>query len=129
MSRLPLQASSPEIAQALRSLIAEGGRGNFAIVSAGGAYLQFAAARGDTSILCEAVSNEYLPERQHLGLDQINDLKWRGFDVSEGANFSRRFELAGLQETAKLAAMAVEILEQVYKCGGSAAVEIELVLE
>jgi len=124
-----LREAEDEIAAGLRKLASEGGSNNFLIVSSGDFYIQFAAEHGAREVWCEAVSNSYLPAARKLSLEKINELKRRGFAISDTENFSRKFPLAGEEDARKLAGMAVEILERAYGCSSDSPVKIELNLE
>jgi len=115
-----------EIAAALQRITREGGDGNFLIVSAGDYYVQFYGEPGERTIGCEAVSNTYLSGKRELRLDQINELKGRGF-VLDG-NFSRQYNLDEVDEY-QLAQMTVGILQRVYGVPADTLVQIELNLE
>ncbi len=129
MSAQALDHAEGEIAAALQRLTTGGGQGNFMIVTAGEVYVQFAAALGEKTVYCEAVSDEYLPAHRRLSLAQINELKDRGFAPGAGGNYSSTFDLAGLEDARKLARSTVEILERVYGCSRDTQVEIKLTLE
>ncbi len=115
-----------EIAAVLQRMTREGGDGNFVIVSAGDYYVQFYGQPGDRTVGCEAVSNAYLSGKRELRLDQINELKRRGF-VLDG-NFLREFNLDDSDEY-QLAQMTVELLQRVYEVAADAMVRVELNLE
>jgi type III secretion system-like peptide-binding chaperone len=128
---LKLAAAAKEISSGLLDLTREGGPGNYMVVSAGDIYVQFAGSPGNREIVCESISNEYLPDELKVPAKGIKKLKSLGFTLTgdQIENFSRTYEIRTQKQARELAALTVQILEEVYGVPRSAEVHIEISLE
>lgn len=118
------------IGRDLQRLTTDGGSGNFMIVSVGDTYIQFAGSRGSSQINCEAVGNDYLDRQHRVPPEKIDELEKLHFDLQdEPANFVREFAVATEEQTREIARLALDILERIYGCARTSAVNIELTLE
>lgn len=111
--------------------MSEGGPGNFMVVSSGDVYVQFAGSPGNPQILCESISNEYLPKKSKMSKKDIEALKSLGFVLSgdQIENFSRSYQIPTEEQARELADVAVSILKDVYGVAADGEVQIELSLE
>jgi hypothetical protein len=128
---LKLADAAGEIASGLLDLMREGGPGNFMVVSSGDIYVQFAGSPGDPMVVCESISNEYLPKTLKMSRDAIDRLQEFGFVLGgdEIENFSRSYEIKTEDQAREVAETAIQILKEVYALPKSAEVQIELSLE
>jgi len=128
---LTLADAAGEIYSGLLDLTREGGPGNFMVVSAGDVYVQFAGSPGNTQVLCEAIANEYLPEKLKIKPRALKKLKDLGFVLAgdQIQNFSRTYEILNEEQARELAEATTQILEKVYRVALAAEVQIELSLE
>ena len=128
---MKLADAAGEIASGLLDLTREGGPGNFMVVSSGDIYVQFAGSPGNPQVVCESISNEYLPKTQKMSRDAIDRLQEFGFVLGgdEIENFSRSYEIITEDHAREVAETAVRILKEVYALPKSAEVQIELSLE
>jgi hypothetical protein len=128
---LKLADAAGEIYSGLRDLTHEGGPGNFLIVSAGDVYIQFAAHPGNPQLVCEAVSNDYLPEKLQLSAVAMEQLKGLGFVAGADGfnNFSRSFDIPTEEQARELSRLTLRILEEIYGVSKNAEVHLELSLE
>ena len=135
MSWQSFQDDEEPLVHNLSQLITEGGDGNFLIVSVGNVYIQFAGSRGATSVDCEAVSNQFLPEELQLTEHALSQLRGLGFEVPVEApvkpswrnlwgllavttppppNYSRTFDAADEPAVREIARTTLSILSDVY---------------
>jgi hypothetical protein len=128
---LKLSDAAGEIYSGLLDLMSEGGPGNFMVVSSGDVYVQFAGSPGNPQIVCESISNEYLPQKSKMSKKDIEALKKLGFVLGgdQIENFSRSYELPTEEQARELADVTVRILREVYGVAPGAEVQIELSLE
>ncbi len=128
---MKLSDAGGEIYSGLLDLMSEGGPGNFMVVSAGDIYVQFAGSPGNPSILCESISNEYLPKKSKMSKKDVETLKSFGFVLGgdQIENFSRSYEIPTEDQARELADLTVRILKEVYGVAAAAEVQIELSLE
>jgi hypothetical protein len=128
---LKLSDAAGEIYSGLLDLMSEGGPGNFMVVSAGDVYVQFAGSPGNPKILCESISNEYLPQKSKMSKKDIETLKKLGFVLGgdQIENFSRSYEIPTEAQARELADVTVGILKDVYGVALDGEVQIELSLE
>jgi len=128
---LKLADAAGEIYSGLLDLMSEGGPGNFMVVSSGDVYVQFAGSPGNPKILCESISNEYLPQKSKMSKKDIETLKKLGFVLGgdQIENFSRSYEIPTEEQARELADVAVRILRDVYGVTADGEVQIELSLE
>jgi hypothetical protein len=128
---LKLSDAAGEIYSGLLDLMSEGGPGNFMVVSAGDVYVQFAGSPGNPKILCESISNEYLPQKSKMSKKDIETLKKLGFVLGgdQIENFSRSYEIPTEAQARELADVTVGILKDVYGVALDGDVQIELSLE
>ncbi len=126
-----LSDAAGEIYSGLLDLMSEGGPGNFMVVSAGDVYVQFAGSPGNPKILCESISNEYLPQKSKMSKKDIETLKTLGFVLGgdQIENFSRSYEIPTEDQARELADVTVRILKEVYGVAPDGEVQIELSLE
>src|SRR5260370_42464450 len=96
--------------------MSEGGPGNFMVVSAGDVYVQFAGSPGNPKILCESISNEYLPQKSKISKKDIEALKKLGFVLGgdQIENFSRSYEIPTEEQSRELSDVTGRILKEVY---------------
>jgi hypothetical protein len=128
---LKLGDAAVEIYSGLLDLMSEGGPGNFMVVSCDEIYVQFAGNPGNPQILCESISNEYLPKNSKMPPEAIEKLKSFGFVLSgnEVENFSRTYEIPTEEQARELAQLTLRILQEVYGVAPGADAQIELSLE
>jgi hypothetical protein len=128
---LKLSDAAGEIYSGLLDLMSEGGPGNFMVVSSGDVYVQFAGSPGNPKILCESISNEYLPQKSKMSKKDIETLKKLGFVLGgdQIENFSRSYEIPTEEQARELADVTVKILKDVYGVAADGEVQIELSLE
>ena len=128
---MKLSDAAGEISSGLLDLTREGGPGNFMVISSGDIYVQFAGSPGNPQVVCESISNEYLPKTQKMSRDAIDRLQEFGFVLGgdEIENFSRSYEIITEDHAREVAETAVRILKEVYALPKSAEVQIELSLE
>jgi len=128
---LKLSDAAGEIYSGLLDLMSEGGPGNFMVVSAGDIYVQFAGSPGNPNILCESISNEYLPKRSKMPKKGVKTLKSLGFVLGgdQIENFSRTYEIPTEDQAREVATLAVRILGEIYGVAPDGDVQVELSLE
>ena len=128
---MKLADSAAEISSGLLDITREGGPGNFLVVSAGDIYVQFAGSPGNPRVVCESISNEYLPKNLKVSSESIDHLKSFGFTLGgdEIQNFSHTFEILREEQAQEVAELAVRILREVYGLKKTAEVQIEVSLE
>ena len=127
---MKLADAAGEIYTGLRDLTREGGPDNYMVVSAGEIYVQFAGHPGNSQILCESISNEYLPDQLKVPPKAIKKLERLGFVLSgdEIKNFSRTYKIANAKQARALAGLTVRIFEEVYGLTRTAELHIEVSL-
>ena len=128
---MKLADAAGEIASGLLDLTREGGPGNFMVVSSGDIYVQFAGSPGNPQVVCESISNEYLPKTLKMSRESIDRLQEFGFVLGgdEIENFSRSYEITTEDNAREVAETAIQILKEVYALPKGAEVQIELSLE
>lgn len=128
---MKLADAAGEIYSGLLDLMSEGGPGNFMVISSGDVYVQFAGSPGNPKILCESISNEYLPQKSKMSKKDIETLKKLGFVLGgdQIENFSRSYEIPTEEQARELADVAVRILRDAYGVTADGEVQIELSLE
>lgn len=128
---MKLADAAGEISSGLLDLTREGGPGNFMVISSGDIYVQFAGSPGNPQVVCESISNEYLPKTLKMSRDAIDRLQEFGFVLvgDEIENFSRSYEITTEDHAREVAETAIQILKEVYALPKSADVQIELSLE
>ncbi len=128
---MKLADSAAEISSGLLDITREGGPGNFLVVSAGDIYVQFAGSPGNSQVVCESISNEYLPKKLKITAESIDHLKSFGFTLggAEIVNFSRTFEILREEQAQEVAKLAMRILREVYGLKKTTEVQIEVSLE
>ncbi len=128
---MKLSDAAGEIYSGLLDLMSEGGPANFMVVSSGDIYVQFAGNPGNPHILCESISNQYLPKKLQMSKKRIEKLKSLGFVLGgdQIENFSCAYEIPTEQQARELADLAVRILQEVYGVAPGADLQIELSLE
>ena len=128
---MKLADAAGEIASGLLDLTREGGPGNFMVVSSGDIYVQFAGSPGNPQVVCESISNEYLPKTLKMSRESIDRLQEFGFVLGgdEIENFSRSYEITTEDHAREVAETTIQILKEVYALPKSAEVQIELSLE
>lgn len=128
---MKLSEAAGEVYSGLLALMSEGGPGNFMVLSAGDIYVQFAGSPGNPHILCESISNEYLPKKSKMSKKGVAMLKSLGFVLGgdQIENFSRTYEIPTENQARELADVAVRILREVYGVEPDGDVQIELSLE
>jgi len=128
-----LDESRDIIAEAIRSILEEGGDGNFAIVKADEAknyYAQFAAARGEDGIYAEVVGNDFLSRDSSLTVSQLDELSNRGWKPSESGNLSREWDqLSSEEDRLKVADHIISIFEDVYEVSIDKKISVDVTLE
>jgi len=111
----------------LRSLLGEGGNYNRLLVSRGDIYLHFIGTRGETDLVCEAVSNRYLPTAAKMTPEREALLEERGFSSQrKRRNPVRRFTISGDTSLASIADEAFELLALAYGVGHDEPLTMEL---
>lgn len=116
---------------AIDKLIMSGSYENFAILTLSkNYYIQLAAAIGDTEMLCEAVSNNYLKGNKQLTPDKIEVLKSLNWEVPANSteNFSCMLPVDSARAKSDLADLIMKTAKAVYGCEtiGKRALEINL---
>ena len=128
---MKLADAAGEIYSGLLDLTRDGGPGNFMVVSSGDIYVQFAGNPGNTHVTCEAISNEYLPEKLRMTKKGIKKLESLGFALGGDKieNFSRTYEVTGEDQARELADLTMRILREVYGLKPATELQIEVSLE
>ena len=128
---MKLADAAGEIYSGLLDLTREGGPGNFMVVSAGDIYVQFAGSPGNPQVLCESISNEYLPKKLQMSKTDVQKLKKLGFALGGDKiqNFSRTYEITNEDQARELAEATLRILKEIYGLQPAAELQIELSLE
>jgi len=128
---LKLSDSAEEIFSGLLDLTREGGPGNFMVISSGDIYVQFSGSPGNPHVMCESISNEYLPKKLNITKTAVKKLKDQGFKLGgdEFKNFSRHFEVSTDEHARELAQLTLSILQKVYGLPKSSELQIEVSLE
>jgi hypothetical protein len=117
------------VLDSLIRLIQDGGDSSFLIIAVGDYYVQFLLLPGASMLLCEVISNSYLPETSKLSNEDINNIIGMGFSKPEDdqSNFSRDYtldkELSFLPEVATL---VIKVFSDVYKVSKNSKYEITL---
>src|SRR5579863_1479234 len=101
------------------------------VVSAGDIYVQFAGSPGNPQVLCESISNEYLPKKLQMSKTDVQKLKKLGFALGGDKiqNFSRTYEITNEDQARELAEATLRILKEIYGLQPAAELQIELSLE
>lgn len=128
---MTLTDSEQEIASNILTLTSEGGPGSFLVISSGEVYIQFAGNVGNQRLRCEAIANQYLPDRLKISAAGLARLKSLGFVLGGQPieNFSRTYDLPTDDYAAGLAQLTLRILTEVYGVSPTAEVEVLLSLE
>lgn len=128
---MKLSDAAEHICSGLLKLTREGVPGDFLVVSAGEIYVQFSGSPGNPQVVCESISNKYLPTKLKAPAAVIKKLKGFGFVLSGGEieNFSQTFDLTTEKQARELAKLAVRVLNEVYGVAKKAEVVIEPSLE
>jgi len=128
---LKLKDAEGEICSGLLELTREGGPGNFMVISSGDIYVQFAGSPGNPQLLCESISNQYLPKKQQMSRKDIETLKGMGFVLGgdQIENFSRAYEITNEKQARELAGVTLQILQKVYGIKPADELQIEVSLE
>jgi len=130
---IKLDESREIIAEAIRSIMEEGGDGNFAIVKADEAknyYAQFAAARGADGIYAEVVGNEFLSRDGSLTVTQLEELSNRGWESSESGNLSREWkQISSREDRLKVADHIISIFKEIYDVYKGKKISVDVTLE
>jgi type III secretion system-like peptide-binding chaperone len=128
---LKLKDAEGEICSGLLELTREGGPGNFMVISSGEIYVQFAGSPGNPKLLCESISNQYLPKKQQMSRKDIESLKSMGFVLGgdQIENFSRAYEITNEKQARELAGVTLQILQKVYGLKPADELQIEVSLE
>ena len=121
------------VSDSLRRVQEEGGRGNFVIFTSDegkGYYIQFAAARGQTSFWAEAVSNDVLKPEFALDAERMERLKSLGWKGEPGRNFFRNdWQASNDEERTQIAEEVLRTFVEVYGYEPDQPLEVNLVLE
>jgi len=118
-----------DLSDHLRALLREGGEYNRLLVDSGDIYLHFIGARGDAHLLCEAVSNRYLPASAKLTPQREALLSERGFSSQrKRRNPVRRLDAPDDRALEGIAAEALELLALAYGITADDPLRFELVL-
>lgn len=110
----------------------EGGSTNYLIISQDPYYVQFPVEKGANQIICEAVSNQNLPEKAQLDRDQIDGLSHHGFTLLEkenGGNFQRICEVSHAEHLPLLAELISDVMFTIYGCELEQSIKFESQLE
>ena len=128
---MKLKDAEGEICSGLLELTREGGPGNFMVISSGDIYVQFAGSPGNPQLLCESISNQYLPKKQQMSRKDIETLKGMGFVLGgdQIENFSRAYEITSEKQARELAGVTLQILQKVYGIKPADELQIEVSLE
>lgn len=128
---MKLKDAEGEICSGLLELTREGGPGNFMVISSGDIYVQFAGSPGNPQLLCESISNQYLPKKQQMSRKDIETLKGMGFVLGgdQIENFSRAYEITNEKQARELAGVTLQILQKVYGIKPADELQIEVSLE
>jgi hypothetical protein len=128
---LTLTEAEEEISSCILALTSEGGPGSFLVVSAGEVYVQFAGNVGNQRLRCEAISNQYLPDKLKMSSAAMDRLKSLGFVLGGDPIevFTRTYDLPTDDYATGLAQLTLRILAEVYGVVPSAEVEVHLSLE
>lgn len=128
---MTLTDAEQEICSGLLALTSEGGPGSFLVVSAGEVYVQFAGNVGNQRLRCEAISNQYLPEKQKMPPEAEDRLRHLGFSLGGEPIevFSRTYDLPTDDYAAGIAQLTLRILTEVYGVQPASEIEVHLSLE
>jgi hypothetical protein len=115
----------------LRNLLAKAGDNSFLVVNAGDPWVQFMALPQRRAFTFEAVGNEYLPKKLQLDAERSAALVALGFETPEqtGVNFSMDRSIGGDGDFDTLAALAILVLFEIYRCPIETPLTYELNLE
>ncbi len=128
------QRNEAQFISSLRKLIFEDGTYKFLIVSAKELkeiYVQFfSPGKHDPALECEAVSNEFLPEKLRLNENKISLLKELGFkEPKDSSNFSMEFDVSSETAIRNVARVALRIFREIYDCPSQLELQFELSIE
>jgi hypothetical protein len=120
-----------EVIKNLKRLIAQGGQGNFLILSFKDAYMQFAGVKGETQIHCETVSNNFLSKASKLNNDQIEKLVALGFSMPDNktSNFVMPYDLNSETDFEQLSQIVWSVFFDVHKFPESTKLSFKINLE
>jgi len=115
------ETNEQRILEALEKLINNGIDGSFLIIEAEDHYhyVQFLYIHSKRSIICEAVSDEFLPEKSKLSEEDKSRLLELKFNApSQNRNYNKELIIENLNEVLSLiSAMTVHIFAEVYHLG------------
>jgi hypothetical protein len=120
------------IAEALKRVQTEGGKGNAVIFIADeqkNYYIQFAAANGQTELYAEASDNKYLSSRYALSDEQIAKLEGLGWTRKNEGNHYRNWSANTDEERLAIGEEVMRTFIEVYGISPNGSIEIELILE
>ncbi len=116
-----------ELVDQLRALLDEGGNYNRLLVSRGDIYLHFIGGRGEADLICEAVSNRYLPTAAKMTPERERLLEQRGFSSQrKRRNPVRRIAIGGDVSLESIADDSFDLLAQAYGVGRDEPLTMEL---
>ena len=131
-----VEGNAATIAEFLRRLQEEGGRGNFVIFtvdSRKGYYIQCAAGYGQARLWAEAASNEFVDPEFALSSERSARLESMGWNAprksSKIANFHREWEANGGEDRSRIASEIVRAMVEVYDGAPDQQIGVELVLQ
>jgi hypothetical protein len=111
-------ANERRVLDSLIGLVQNGGDDSFLIISTRDYYVQFLYIPNEDILLCETISDAYLPETSKLSNESIDQLLAMGFDKpsDDRSNFCRDYTLdKELSILPEISAMVVRVLLEVYR--------------
>ncbi len=104
------------VRKSLENIVKNGADGSFLIISSGDFYVQFLHARASHELVCEAVSDTFLPEKLRLSSeDKSRLLKLEFKEPNEIPNYHQVFKLGNSNELLpNISALVVKVFSDVY---------------
>lgn len=115
------------VRDSLIGLIQDGVDNSFLIIAVEDYYVQFLLQTSASNLLCEVISNSYLPETSKLSNEDIINILGMGFSKpkDDQSNFSKYYTLdKELSFLPEVAALVVRIFSDVYKVSKNSKFEI-----
>jgi hypothetical protein len=111
----------------ISSFLSDPEDGNYLIASIGDCYVQLLYQKGVGSVLCEAVSNQFLAKNRQIGRDQEAVLLQMGFrQARPDSNYARYFDLSQPGKIEEFAGLVELIFAEVYGCSSLVKIDFEL---
>lgn len=116
----------------IQRILFEGGVGNHLIVSTGEFYIQIPSEKGQSQVIVECVSNEFLPPELQLDSKGYFMMGKLGFDLPDpenNPNFNRIADVSNWEALNNLADQIIHIFTEVYHADFGNAMEFQINLE